>query len=258
MNHIPQPRSIIPGSFRDPSGFMFVHEGILYRQVASSYRDAYEHLMRSGLYKALVEAQQLIPHEDLGRDVAFASDAHTVLKPESIPFISYPYEWCFSQLKDAALLTLQIQRTALDHEMSLKDCSAYNVQFRAGRPILIDTLSFERYREGQPWVAYRQFCQHFLAPLALMRYRDVRLGQLLRVHLDGLPLDMASSLLPFRTWLRFPLLAHLHLHAKAQQRFAGRQVRAGRLQVSRSALRGLVDSLEAGIRGLRWQPRGTP
>jgi len=92
-----------------------------------------------------------------------------------VPFISYPYEWSFGQLKDAVLVTLAIQKRAMKAGMSLKDASAYNIQFYRGKPILVDTLSFEAYREGEPWVAYRQFCQHFLAPLALMAIRDVRL-----------------------------------------------------------------------------------
>ncbi len=125
-------------------------------------------------------------------------------------------------MKDAALLTLNIQETALSHGMSLKDGSAYNVQFYQGKPIFLDTLSFEPYQEGLPWVAYRQFCQHFLGPLALMAYTDIRLQQLLRVHIDGIPLDLASKLLPFSTKFRFSLLLHLHLHAASQRRFAGK------------------------------------
>ena len=85
-----------------------------------------------------------------------------------VDFISYPYEWSFSQLKDAALTTLAAHELALDHGMTLKDASAYNVQFVDGKPVLIDSLSFERAVPDEPWVAYRQFCQHFLAPLALM------------------------------------------------------------------------------------------
>ena len=96
------------------------------------------------------------------------STAYKVIRPEPVRLISYPFEWSFSQYKDAALLTLAVQRQALRHGMSLKDCSAYNVQFHEGRPVFIDTLSLEQYHEGRPWVAYRQFCQHFLAPLALM------------------------------------------------------------------------------------------
>ncbi len=101
--------------------------------------------------------------------------------------------------------------------MSLKDATAYNIQFKRGKPIFIDTLSFEHYNEGTPWVAYRQFCQHFLAPLALMSHTDIRLNQLLRIYIDGIPLDLASQLLPGRTRMRFSLLTHIHLHAKSQK-----------------------------------------
>ncbi|GAP08240.1 hypothetical protein ATHL_03142 [Anaerolinea thermolimosa] len=129
------------------------------------------------------------------------------------------------------------------------------LQFHHGRPMLIDTLSFEVIQEGSPWVAYRQFCQHFLAPLALMAHRDVRLGQLLRVYIDGIPLDLASRLLPLHTRLNPGLAAHLHLHAGAQKRFAGESVT--RRTMSRLALQGLVESLQSTVRALRWNPQGT-
>jgi ribosomal protein L11 methylase PrmA len=183
--------------------------------------------------------------------------AHKVIQPEQIPFISYPYEWSFSQLKDAALATLEIQKRALEYEMSLKDCSAYNIQFRAGRPVLIDSLSFEAYREGEPWVAYRQFCQHFLAPLALMSATDVRLNQLLRVYIDGVPLDLASALLPARSRLSFALLSHIHLHARSQRAFADKPAEVGGRRMSRLSFRGLIDNLERAVRKLSWEPQGT-
>ena len=186
----------VGGSFRDPSGFVFIREDEIYRQVNRSYKDNYEHLMRSGLYDALQRDELLIPHHEIQETAAITDEAYKVIQPERIVFTSYPYEWSFSQLKDAALLTLRIQSIALEFDMSLKDASAYNVQFRRGRPILIDTLSFEKYAQGRPWVAYRQFCQHFLAPLALMSRNDVRLRTLLSVYLDGVPLGLASKLLP--------------------------------------------------------------
>ena len=183
-------------SFRDPSGFVFEREGVIYRQINRSYAPHYEQLMHSGLYAELTGEHLLIPHEEAAGVTSESGDAHLTLRPERVAFISHPYEWSFSQLKDAALTTLRVQQTAMRFGMTLKDASAYNVQFHRGRPILIDTLSFEIYREGAPWVAYRQFCQHFLAPLALMAHRDPRLGRLLAVHLDGVPLDLARSLLP--------------------------------------------------------------
>lgn len=247
----------LPSSFRDPSGFMFVSDGLLYRQVNRAYAQNYDHLMSSGLYQELVGSNLLISHEEVADVYPARGQAHRVLKHELIPFVSYPYEWSFSQLKHAALATLRIQKRALDFGMSLKDCSAYNIQFSKGKPVLIDTLSFERYREGEPWIAYRQFCRHFLAPLALMSCRDVRLNQLLRVHIDGVPLDLASSLLPFWTRLRFSLLSHIHLHARSERHFASRQVDLTRRKVSRTPLLALIDNLESAINGLKWRPRGT-
>ncbi len=250
----------LSGSFRDPSGFLFERDGVLYRQVNQSCRENYDLLMQSGLYEALVADGLLVPHEEVDVPPAAAESVYKVIAPRRLPFISYPYEWCFSQLKDAAIATLRIHRKAFEFGMSLKDASAYNVQFDGARPVLLDTLSFEKYREGEPWVAYRQFCQHFLAPLALMSRRDVRLGQLLRVYVDGVPLDLASRLLPRRTKLSPSLYAHIHLHARFQSRFgdAGAEAaQARRRKISRLAFAGLADNLESTVRKLSWKAAGT-
>ena len=243
-------------SFRDPSGFLFTAGGVLYRQINQAYRENYDRLMNSGLYQDLVDRGLLIPHQEVEQPPIRPEPAYKVIQPEKIGFISYPYEWGFSEYKDAALATLEIQKRALEFGMSLKDSSAYNIQFQHGRPLLIDSLSFEVYQEGSPWIAYRQFCQHFLAPLSLMAYRDVRLSQLMRVYIDGVPLDLASSLLPSRTRLVFPLLLHVHLHAGSQKRYADKPVQSTR-KVNRISFMGLIDSLESGIRKLQWTPAGT-
>jgi ribosomal protein L11 methylase PrmA len=248
--------SMLGASFRDPSGFLFRREGVLYRQVNQAYHHDYAQLIDSGLYRDLVKSGLLIPHQEVKASPAIPELAFKIIQPEPIEFISYPYEWSFSQLKDAALLTLKVQQRAMQSDMSLKDSSAYNVQFHRGRPVLIDTLSFERYPEGKPWIAYRQFCQHFLAPLSLMSLRDIRLSQLLRIYIDGVPLDLASSLLPARSRLSLPLLLHIHLHASTQKRYAAARIETSR-QVSRTALLGLIDSLETGIKRLRWEAAGT-
>ena len=184
-----------------------------------------------------------------------------VVRPQPIGFISYPYEWAFSQLKEAALLTIDLQLRALEVGMRLKDASAYNIQFEAGRPILIDSLSFELAEPTEPWVAYRQFCEHFLAPLALMAKRDVRCGVLLRDFIDGIPLELAASLLPGRTRLNFGLLSHLHLHAGAQRRAAADGTptpgeRRPARRVSATGQRAVLDSLRRTVNGLRWEPSG--
>ncbi len=208
----------LASSFRDPSGFVFSKSGALYRQVNKVYAANYDRLMSSGLYDALAGKGFLIPHEEVS-GAALPAEGHKLLRPSVVPFISYPYEWSFSELKDAALLTLKIQKIALQYGMVLKDASAYNIQFWNGRPILIDTLSFEQYHEGAPWVAYRQFCEHFLAPLTLMSFLEIRLGQLLRVYPNGISLDLASKLLPWRSWFSPVVFFHIHMHAKSQRRY---------------------------------------
>ncbi len=247
----------LASSFRDPSGFVFTENGEIYRQVNRVYGQHYDQLMESGLYEALVDSGLLLPHEEVGSEHAVTDEAYKVIKPRRVPFVSYPYEWCFSQLKDAALATLAVQKTAFDFGMTLKDSSAYNIQFLGGKPVLIDTLSFEKYRQGQLWVPYKQFCQHFLAPLALMSYTDIRLSQLFRIYIDGIPADLASSLLPFRTWLRFSLLSHIHLLARSQKRFADSAVDFRTRKMGRLGFQGIIDSLESAVKKLKWRPTGT-
>jgi ribosomal protein L11 methylase PrmA len=247
----------LAGSFRDPDGFLFYREGRLYRQVNRSYRDDFDRLIESGLYDSLTRSGFLVRHEEADISFALSGDAHRVIRPEPVPFVSYPYEWCFSELKSAALLTLEIEKRALETGMTLKDASAYNVQFNGCTPLFIDTLSFERYEEGRPWTAYRQFCQHFLAPLALMGGVDIRLGQLMRIYMDGVPLDLASSLLPGRTRLSLGLQTHIHMHARYQRRYAGSRTSPKEGRVGRTAMLGLIDSLEGTVRKLSYRAEGT-
>lgn len=246
-------KSKISGSFRDPSGFLFFEDGQIFRQVNKYYKENYELLMSSGLYEILIKDGLLVTHKEVSTDnfPALSSDIHRykIIQPEFISFISYPYEWCFSELKDAALATLKIHKVALEHGMSLKDASAYNIQFKNGKPLLIDTLSFEKYSEGKPWVAYKQFCQHFLAPLVLMKYRDLRMNQLLKAFIDGIPLDLTSKLLPKRTHLKFSLLTHIHLHAKSQEKYSYKAVKIEN-KISKFQMMALVDNLESFIGNL--------
>ena len=252
----------VSASFRDPSGFMYVQDGKLLRQVNTCYQADYEFLFSSGLYDKLTRMKYLVPHTEVAAVPLQSAFSFKVIAPEEIPFISYPYEWSFSQLKDAALATLAIQKEALQAGMVLKDASAYNIQFSQGAPILIDTLSFTKYVEGSPWIAYRQFCQHFLAPLALMSKTDLRLSKLLINHIDGIPLDLCSRLLPRATRLNFGLLTHIHVHAKAQGRYADTS-EAGdtdqpdrKMTVSRNGMVGLIDSLAATIQNLSLKVSG--
>lgn len=249
----------LPSSFRDPSGFVFSHNGCVYRQVNPGYSSTLDAVIASGLYDALVAKKLLVSHQEItDGSVVGTEPAARLIKPQQIPFISYPYEWSFSQLQAAAMLTLRIQHEALKHGFVLKDASAFNVQFLDSRPIFIDTLSFEHYAEGVPWVAYKQYCQHFLAPLALIAHTDVALSKLLLGHIDGVPLALASKLLPRRTWLNYALATHVHLHARMQRQYSDAAGTDGALKVERASLskrgiQALAESLAKAVKNLTWK-----
>jgi hypothetical protein len=245
----------LASSFRDRSGYVFKRDRTLYRRINVSYLKEYRALTESGFFQKLWDRGLLIPHREI-QDPTAETD-QTTIEPEQLSFVSYPYEWSFSQFRDAALTTLEIQKLAVEAGFTLKDASAYNIQFVDDRPVLIDTLSFEAYEEGRPWIAYRQFCQHFLAPLALMAMNDIRLSKLMRIFIDGIPLDLASRLLPGRSKLRPGLLFHIHLHAKSQGKYTNQNQDVKDRHITKNGLLGIIGNLEANVRKLQWLPANT-
>lgn len=244
----------LASSYRDPAGFVFKANGKVYRQINRVGESDFRLLHSSGLYEELTQKGLLVPHKEVRlTNLPVDDNRVVVIEPEAIPFISYPYEWSFPQLKDAALLTLEIQKLALSRGMILKDASAYNVQFIGKKPMLIDTLSFAKHEPGKAWEGYKQFCEQFIAPLALAHYTaDKSLG-MLQYYLEGIPLNLIVKLLPKRARFKKGLLPHLYLHQRAQSKHQGSGTKsAGRPErkISEFALNGLIASLQACVRGL--------
>ncbi len=238
-------------SFRDSAGFIFHEDNEVYRFISSQYYPQYIKFKSLGFYEKLISKGYLLPFEEVPSDANHKNNT-LIIKPQKIPFISYPYEWSFGQLKDAALLTLEVQKVALQYGLQLKDASAYNIQFIGTKPVFIDTLSFEAVDPSLIWVGYKQFCQHFLAPLAIYAFCDPRMKNLLTSHIDGIPLDLATSLLPKRAYLSPSRFIHLWLHAY----FQGKKESPSRPKLqkpvtSSASAFGLIESLKGGIRNLK-------
>jgi hypothetical protein len=260
-----------PSSFRDPSGFIFVRhsadspkesfvtfgekDNILYRQVNKVFKEHFDFFISSGFYEKLVQQQLLIPHEIINENLTGSNDWYKTLKPEKIEFISYPWEWSFDMLKDAALLTLRVAKESVTSGMVLKDASPYNVQWHKGKLIFIDTLSFEKYNPEEPWIAYRQFCQSFLAPLLLMHYSKNSLQQLLLAYPEGIPLGIAKSLLPRRSKFSLHTYLHIHLHASVAKR--KNAAASSKTKFSKQKFLNLISSLEILINKLRLPEQST-
>lgn len=203
-----------PASFRDPSGFIYEKDGSIFRFVSTSYQQHYQLLQSSKLANELIQQQLLLPFAEVNENHTGAADWFITLQPQQIPFISYAWEWSFDQLKDAALTTLSICRAALQKGMILKDATHLNIQFVDGKPKLIDTLSFEKYQQGTPWIAYRQFCECFLNPLLLAAHCNMEVHKLLLSYPDGVPAKLTAGLLPFKTRFSASVYLHVFLHAR--------------------------------------------
>ncbi len=234
-------------SFRDPSGYVFTEGNSIKRYIHPLYFKQYKALTSGGLYKKLMDNNLLIPHKELVND-----PDKIIIQPLQLLFISYPYEWSFSQYQHAALLTLKIQKFCLQHGFTLKDASAFNISFYKGRPVFIDTLSFDFYVEDSPWRAYKQFISHFLAPLVLAKYHGADFLKNMSHYIDGIPLELASSLLPFKTRFHPFLYANIHLLAKYESKYREKAAAAsGIKKLAKKAQLKIIDNLYHYIKKLK-------
>ena len=237
-----------PASYRDPAGFVWLMNGQVYRQVNKFYAADFDLLINSGLYQDLVNKKQLIPHSEIKENLTGTPEWYKTLLPQKVEFISYPYEWSFGQLKDAALLTLAITRSSIEKGMILKDATPYNIQFIEGKPIFIDTLSFTRYDTSKPWIAYRQFCETFLFPLFLEKYNKLLVHQTFSAWPNGIPANETAALLPSST--RFNLAAWLHVYL---QTVVGKNKNGKKTDTNfdKKKMLNLLQHLETTIKGLK-------
>ncbi|HKB43216.1 MAG TPA: hypothetical protein VKC90_02465 [Chitinophagaceae bacterium] len=241
--------SLHGSSYRDPSGYIFLKEGIFFRQINLSFKENFDHFISSGCYSHLVKKGLLLEHSDESINLAADPDYYKIIRPEQLAYISYPYEWCFDMLKDAALLTLQLVKECLSFGIILKDATPYNIQWHRGRLIFIDTLSFEKYDSSKPWIAYHQFCESFLAPLLLMHYNKVPLHELMLAYPNGIPLHIAHVLLPWKSRLSFHTYLHIHLHSKIAMKANGKEKK--KIIFSQKKLLNLISSLEMLVNSLK-------
>jgi hypothetical protein len=216
------PPALEPGSFRDPESRVFYAGEQVYRALSPDGLSDFEALTASGL----LDDDRVIATERAGDTAALREllvhEPAAVLRHERIPFVSYPYEWTFSMLKDAALLQLDLLLAALDHDLVLKDATPYNVQFKGAKPVFVDVGSFERLREGEPWIGYRQFCMLYLYPLLLQSLKGVPFYPWLRGSIDGITPGQMRGLLSFRDRFRKGLFTNVFLHARLEAKYADR------------------------------------
>ena len=247
-----------PGSFRDRHARVIYHEGGVYRGLSAQGYAAWQQLSRSRLFGRFSESGGIVGTKEVPlASVPPARGWTAVVQHDRIPFISYPYEWSFGMLKDAGLLQLDLLLAGLDEGLILKDCSAYNLQWRGAQPVFIDTSSFEPLRPGEPWPGYRQFCQMFLYPLMLQAYKDIPFQPWLRGSLEGISPEACDAVMSPRDHLRGGVLLHVHMQARAQAAMADtkRDLRTDlrKAGFSPALIRANAQRLRRLVAGLSWR-----
>ncbi len=249
------------GSYRDRSSKVFYHEGAVLRALDAGAAANWERLAATRFFADFTGRGRLIPtarREPLPASLPGGGDWAAVLEHERIPFVSYPYEWSFGMLRDAALLHLELLAAALEEGMVLKDSSADNVQGIGTRPVFIDIPSFEPLAAGETWIGYRQFCMMFLYPLMLQAYRGAPFQPWLRGAIGGIePEEMAALLGPCALWRR-GVLTHVLLHARLQRKesLQRQDMRENlrRAGFGAELIKANVKGLRRLVARLRWRP----
>jgi hypothetical protein len=256
--HISADSGLEPGSFRDPESRVFYSDGEVYRALSADGLTDFQAAVEAGLLddERLVRTERAEGTEALHG--LLVHEPAAVLRHERIPYVSYPYEWTFSMLKDAALVQLDLLLAALPKDMVLKDSTPYNVQFRGARPVFVDIGSYERLREGEPWVGYRQFCMLYLYPLLLQAAKDVPFHPWMRGSIDGIRPAEMRSLLSFRDRFRRGLFTNVFLHARLEKRYADRpqevKDEVKRVGLKKELLIANVRKMRKLIERLDWSP----
>ena len=206
------------GSFRDRSARVFYSDGLICRAIDASALEEWTWVSSRPFFPEAMNAQKIIQTSLASTEKSRVPNTGFVatLQHERVPLITWPYEWCFSMLRDAALLQLELMERGLKEDCILKDASAYNFQFQGTQPVLIDTPSIVRTNPGTPWEGYRQFCQMFLYPLMLQAWKGVHFQPWLRGSLEGILPEQFARVLSWFDLFRSGAMTHVWLHARLQ------------------------------------------
>ena len=242
----------VKGSYRDPNNHVFRTQNRVFRCLKGSDAEFFKSFIVSDFFKQkrrheivdswLINKNEL---EGLGLKKSTINAYDIWIEHQHLSFITYPYEWSFEQYRKAALFHLNLQMDALHAGFQLKDASAFNVQFIGNSPIFIDLPSFTSYHEGEPWVAYKQFCEMFLGPLLINSYTGIEAQRWIKSNLDGINLQDCSKILPWRTYLKFSIFGNIHVQALAAKKItsASKFVSAKKIFMKKTHLVALLQSM---------------
>ena len=250
-----------PGSFRDPHSRVLRGADGIYRALSAQGLADFQAVAATSFWARAQEDGRVVRTELVAaadRPVELGEAWPGLLRHDTIPVVSYPYEWPFGMLRDAALLQLGLLGEALEEGMVLKDSTPYNVQWRGARPVFVDVGSFEPLGEGEAWTGYRQFCMLYLYPLLLQAYKGVAPHAWLRGSLDGIAPEEMARLFSGSGKLKRGVMTHITMHARLGERYGDRTGDVKRelrdAGFSRDLVKANVRKMTKLVEGLAWEP----
>ena len=208
------------GSFRDPAGQVYYCDDRIIRVIRKKGKERFDHILKNNIIEQSVDKNFLIESKKIEnnfKEIDIDESCYLV-EHEKIEYISYPYEWCFYQLKSAAIHHLEFQIFLLEKNSVLIDASAYNIQFKNNKPIFIDLLSIDKYKEGDYWIGYNQFIQQFLNPLLLQSKKGIKFNNWYKGNLNGIFSEDLNSVLSLNDKISLNVYLHVVLLAKMSKR----------------------------------------
>ncbi len=246
------------GSFKDPLGSVYEFGGKILRGIKSSKASEIKEFLESNFFKSqngeivkttIIEKNSLVK---LGLSDELINNYEIWLEHEKIEFITYPYEWSFEYIKKAAIFHLDLQIRSLKAGYQIKDSSAFNIQFINGKPIFIDILSFEKYTDGDYWLGYKQFCEHFLAPILINSELNADHNAFLRGDIEGVDIKLLSKLMPIKSFFKPLVLFHVHLHAFSMKNiYSTSRKKIKKKAIKKSNLIALIESIKNKIEKIK-------
>ena len=250
----------IPGSFRDPNSHVYEIGQRFFRGIKNQDAQFISYFLNSSFYKERAGTQlvkswaiekRALANEGFDKDTL---DSYELwIEHSKLPLITYPYEWSFLQLQRAAVFHLDLQIDALKADFQIKDASAFNIQFIGTNPIFIDLPSFTKYKNGEPWVAYKQFCEMFLAPLVIHAFTGINAQAYFKCNLNGISIPNCSKILPWSTYLNVNILGHIHAQAYAAKSISAKSKYNGKKEryIKKENLVSLLSSMRKFIASLK-------
>ena len=167
--HIPYDEVIFQGlSFTDEGGTLFEWNGKLFRGIPSERASFCRFLFDKGIMRELITKKLFVETEITPLKL---DPYEIVLKHRTIPFVSYPQEWCDLMLKDAALHHLDFCMELDRHKLLSEDAHPLNILFDGCQPVCVDFGSISPVPDDcthLEFLNYEQFCRAFVYPLRLI------------------------------------------------------------------------------------------